>query len=214
MATRVLIVSDIAVHREGLEGVLRQCPRLEVLGSVATSAIDTLPRNDPPSVALIDAPAVEACDIARALRAALPDARLVAIGVIETEPTVLAYAEAGIGGYSTCDCSGADLVEIIDRVARGELVCSPRIAGRLMRHVAALADRGTGLAGGGELLERLTPRELEVLTSIRAGLSNKEIAQQLSLSLPTVKCHVHNILEKLGARNRTEAARAARAGGI
>jgi two-component system, NarL family, nitrate/nitrite response regulator NarL len=92
------------------------------------------------------------------------------------------------------------LVTTLESVARGELPCSPHIAASLMHHVAALSVRSDAYSPE----PRLTRREVEVAALIRAGRSNKEIATTLCIALPTVKSHVHNILEKLHARRRED----------
>jgi len=96
----------------------------------------------------------------------------------------------------------ADLRAVIESVARGEVVCSPRIAASLLRRIADLAAEREPPPP--EL--RLTSREIEIVELIDQGLSNKEIAQRLSIALPTVKNHVHSILDKLHVHRRAEAA--------
>lgn len=206
MAVRILIVGDVAMHREGIACLLGRHDRLKVVGTLASGAITTKALEDlAPEIALIDLPPAEAYATAAALSAAYPNARLIALGVPETEDAVVRCAEAGICGYSTREGCVEGLVAVIDGVGRGEFACPPRIAGRLMRHLGALAG------GPRETrLERLTAREREILEMISKGLANKEIASRLCLELPTVKTHVHNILDKLQVRNRTEAANAVR----
>lgn len=206
MEIRVFIVSDVALHRDGIACLLNRCPRVEVVRTIAPGQVagESL-ESAAPDVALIDVPPDDVCAVALALRAAYPAARLIALGVAETEEEVIRCAEAGISGYSEPDGCTEDLVAVIDGVARDELVCPPRIAGRLMRHVAALAGGKRDVR-----LVRLTAREREIVELISEGLANKEIASRLCLELPTVKSHVHNILEKLEVRNRTEAANVVR----
>jgi DNA-binding NarL/FixJ family response regulator len=95
-----------------------------------------------------------------------------------------------------------DLISALDSVSRGELLCPPRIAAGLRRRVAALAAARAPVGPRGHL----TRREAEVAGLIDAGLSNKQIAQRLCIEVPTVKNHVHNILEKLQVHRRGEAA--------
>jgi DNA-binding NarL/FixJ family response regulator len=126
------------------------------------------------------------------------------------EDQVVACAEAGIAGYVDRDASLRDLVATVRSVARGELLCSPRIAARLMRRVAELADQPRPP----QTPAHLTRREREVVALIDEGLSNKEIAQRLNIELPTVKHHVHNVIEKLGVRSRLQAAAHVRRRGL
>ena len=130
------------------------------------------------------------------------DPRVVLLAVPELEEEILACAEAGVAGYVTRNGSLEDLVVAIDSVGRGEVICSARVAGALMRRVAALASERRGLPGH----EPLTSRELDVAALLEAGFSNKEIAGRLCIEVTTVKHHVHNILEKLCVSRRGEAA--------
>jgi two-component system nitrate/nitrite response regulator NarL len=103
-----------------------------------------------------------------------------------------------------------DLVAAIDGVARGELRCSPQMAGALARRVADLAVR----AGRPAPPVQLTGRQLEIVGLIAAGLSNKEIARRLCIEVPTVKNHLHTIFEKLDVHRRGEAVARARSQGL
>jgi len=199
---RVLLVCDVAVHLDGLRCVLSRYPQVDVVAALAKDALSAgaLEATEP-DVALLDVDEGATGRVAAVLRSAYPDARLVGLG-IDSEDLIVTCAEAGICGYTTRDASADDLVAAIESAGRGELVCPPPVAGRLMRAVATLAE-GAGPAP----LGRLTSREREILAMIAEGLANKQIACRLGLELPTVKSHVHNVLEKLAVRNRTEAAR-------
>ena len=130
---------------------------------------------------------------------------MLAICVPGDERSVLACVEAGAVAYVTCEASLRELIAAVTRLARGEALCSPRMAGILLRRLASLAASCEPAAGAA-----LTRRELEVIELVGEGLSNKEIARRLSIELSTVKNHVHNILEKLGVNGRHEAAAVAR----
>jgi len=154
-----------------------------------------------PDVVLLDPAAAESVEMIRELTDSAPTVRVVALASSEAEADVIAYAEAGVSGFVTPDESIADLVATIVRAAQGDLVCSPRTAGTLLRRVTLLAAERPR----GSLAEPLTPRELEVARLLDEGLSNKEIALRLHLELPTVKHHVHHILQKLRAASRSQA---------
>jgi DNA-binding NarL/FixJ family response regulator len=206
MSVRVLIVGDVALHRTGIACLLGPYEHGEVVGPLASDAITREPpEHVAADVVLIDLPPAEAYAAAPPLSAAYPQARLIALAVQETEDAVVRCAEAGISGYSTREGCVEELVGVIDGVGRGELACPPRIAGRLMQHVGALAGSPHKAR-----VQRLTAREREIVEMISEGFANKEIARRLCLELPTVKPHVHNILDKLQVRNRTEAANAVR----
>ena len=198
----VLIAMEMRLYREGLAKALLRVPGLRVRASAASA--DELVRECrrvDPALLLLDMAAPCALEAAATLRLTHPRLRIVALGM-HGEDQVMACAEAGIAGYVDRDASLADLIQTVRSVARGELLCSPRIAGRLMRRVAELANEPRPVTSAATL----TSRELEVVALIDEGLSNKEIAQRLSIELPTVKHHVHNVIEKLGVRSRFQAA--------
>lgn len=208
MTLRIFVVADTRFHREVLAQGLAHGRECTVVGAAASAraALDASPGAAHADVVVIDVDASDRLDEARTLASALPVPRIVALGVPETEGDVIACAEAGVAGYVTREASIADLLDTVERVREGETPCPPRIAAGLFRRLAALsADRDAEPAAA------LTRREAEILRLIDAGLSNKEIAGRLQIELPTVKNHVHHILEKLHVHRRGEAA--ARANG-
>lgn len=201
--TRVIVVANIRLYREGLAHTLGSQAHIDVLGATdtgaaAVGAVDLVR----PDVVVVDTATPDGLSTVRALAGRCPGARIVALGVPEHEPELIACAEAGISGYVNRDGSIDDLIAAIDSVARGEMLCTPRIAAALVRRVATLA--GERSTAGTEA--RLTRREIEIGRLIDEGLSNKEIAQRLCIELPTVKNHVHHLLGKLDVRRRGEAA--------
>jgi DNA-binding NarL/FixJ family response regulator len=127
----------------------------------------------------------------------------VALSIVEEPDEVIAWAEAGISAYVSRDGSIDDVVGAITAAVSGELACTGRIAAALLRRVTVLsAENDADLPAA-----RLTRREREIVALIDEGLANKEIATRLQIQVPTVKNHVHNVLEKLGVRRRSEAAR-------
>jgi DNA-binding NarL/FixJ family response regulator len=197
----VLIVADVRLYREGLAAslssrnltVLATCPnRVEASARV---------RELGPDVVVVDMATRESLELIAELRRDTPNSRTLAFAVEEVTSDVLDCAEAGAAGYVTADASVDDLVDAIERIAREELVCSPRIAARLFRRISERASRLPFSQA-----KILTSRERQVLDCIRDGRSNKEIAQKLNIAEPTVKNHVHNLLEKLEVTNRAQAA--------
>jgi two-component system, NarL family, nitrate/nitrite response regulator NarL len=206
----VLLVSDIRLYREGVEAALVRHGGVDIVGGAAglRDAL-VLAARTRPNVALVDTTMPDSIAFIRALRNAVPEVQAVALTVNEREGEVVACAEAGVSGYVTRESSLDDLVAAISSVVRGEMLCSPRIAATLVRHVATLA--ATPLA---KPAATLTGRELEVVALLEEGLSNKEIAGRLLIEAATVKNHVHNILEKLQVHGRSEAAAEVRARGM
>lgn len=131
-------------------------------------------------------------------------ARVVLLGLVESEESVLRLAEVGAGGYVSTVASVADLISVVRSVQKGEFACRPEITYALFSYLAQLAnyDKGSILDAS-----TLTLRERQIFRLLSQRLMNKEIAAQLHLSEHTVKNHVHNILKKLGIRNRNFATR-------
>lgn len=201
--TRVVLISDVRLYREGLERILARDGRLEVLSiaSNVSSALQSL-CDLRPEVVLIDVGMPRALASIRKFRAAPSRPAVVALGVGPSAEDAVGCAEAGASGFVGRDGTIEDLVRTVESAVRGELLCSRRIAGALMRRVARLAARPRPQAE----TSPLTPRELEIVALINEGLTNKEIGSRLHLELTTVKNHVHNILSKLGVHTRGEAA--------
>jgi DNA-binding NarL/FixJ family response regulator len=204
----VMVVSDVRLYREGLAGSLAQRHRLAVV--CTANNVDDMGRLDAcdPDIVVLDMSARGSLDVIRRISSSASRARVIAFAVEETERDVLLCAEAGAAGYVPCDGTIDNLVDTIHSVARGELLCSPRIAATLFRalHVQVPKPEVDRLA------LTLTAREREIAPLIDRGLSNKEIAAHLRIEVATVKNHVHNLLEKLQVASRGEAAARLRAG--
>jgi DNA-binding NarL/FixJ family response regulator len=200
----IVIVGDVRLYRDGLAYVLGRTSGFNVVGSAGDAALGlTVALELSPDIVLLDLSMSHSRELAREISQAAPHISIVALGLTEEEDEVLSCAEAGMVGYVTREGSIEDLVAALESVARGELLCSPRMAGALLRHLGRMAaDRSRGAPAA-----ELTGREREILTLIDRGLSNKEIASHLGIELPTVKNHVHNLLEKLGVHRRAEAVR-------
>jgi len=201
----VFVVSEVRIYREGIASNLQQHSELEVVGTSATT-LDTVRRLTPvcPDVIVLDVSSRHSVELVRSLRRELSSVKIIVFGIEESEEQILAYAESGVAGYVGCDASMNDLVTIIMNVIRGELVCSPRLAGTLFQHIGSLASGPPAADWRGVL----TNRECEVLACLRASLSNKEIAQRLNIAEATVKNHVHSLLGKLQITKRTQALKA------
>lgn len=211
LGSRLLILGEVSLYREALARTLGRDDRFEVV-AVAGDAEEALAllEHVEADVFLVDTRMTGAVDAVRALSATAPHVKLVALAVPEVEDEVIAFAEAGAAAYVTLDGSLDDLASVVQSVERDEVPCSPGMAAVLFRRVAALARERQP----DPLEEKLTMRELDVLRLIEEGLANKEIAIALSIELPTVKNHVHRILEKLNVHRRTQAAAWARRYGL
>lgn len=203
---RVFVLTEIRLYREGLASLLDREDGMEVVGTASAqqAAIAEL-RELAPDVVLLDMAMLDSVATLRALVAALPSVKVIALAVPDSDGHLVACAEGGVAGYVRRNGDIADLLAAIDTAGRGELPCTPQVAGALARRVAALASEDPG-SRGVEPGAELTEREREVVALIDRGLSNKEIARNLCIEVPTVKNHVHNILEKLHVHRRSEAA--------
>ena len=202
---KILVVTEIRLYRDGVAAALLALPDVEsaVTAGSSTAAV-TNARGNECDIVLLDMAIANSTRTARALRAARPGTRVVALGVKEDGPDVVSCAEAGVVGYVSREAGLDELAEALRAAMRGEASCSGKIAAGLIRHIA----RQAGVRHGSGLLIQLTKRENEVLRLLETDLSNKEIARALDLQLSTVKNHVHNVLTKLGATGRAEIPRA------
>jgi DNA-binding NarL/FixJ family response regulator len=200
--TSVFIVAEVRLYREGLAGSLSASTRLAVVGTCASrSDARERVRRLCPDVVLVDVAATgDSLDLIRDLRAEAIPCKVLAFAVEEHAADIIECAEAGAAGYVTADASIEDLVTAIEQIARAELVCSPRIAAQLFGRISERSKQWSPDA------KTLTSRERQVLDCIRQGQSNKEIAQKLHIAEPTVKNHVHHLLEKLDVTTRAQAA--------
>jgi two-component system nitrate/nitrite response regulator NarL len=200
---RVLVVAAVRLYREGMAYSLERRDGLTVAGCAdCRDEALRLAATIPADVVVLDMATAESLALVRGFKQTAPNVKVVAFAVAENDSDIIACAEAGVNGYVPPAGSIDDLISAIHGVMRGELLCSPRVAGTLLRRLGTLASREpvTQLPGG------LTLREHEVVALIEAGLSNKEIAIRLHIEVATVKNHVHNLLDKLHVTTRAEAA--------
>lgn len=203
---RVLLVDDHAVFRRGLRSVIDVEDDMVVTGEAGSVAelahLDTatLGRVD---VALVDVrlPDGSGIDVAERLVSGLPDTRVVMLTVSDDDRDLYDAVKAGVVGYLLKEIAIDAVADAVRVAARGESSFSPQMATKLVAgftHMSTLAGQRPGPA-------RLTRRETEVLGCVAEGWSNRRVADALHVSENTVKNHLRNICEKLGARSRTEA---------
>jgi two-component system nitrate/nitrite response regulator NarL len=199
---RVIVAADVRLYREGLAIALQAGQRVNVIATAATAQeAVVVERSNRPDVALVDTEMPDGIAAIRAI-ALRQGTAVIALAVPERGPDVIACIEAGAAGYVTREGAVGDLVSVIESVLRGEAICSPRMVAVVLNRLSALAAERTTNSP----VDELTVRELQIVELIDVGLSNKEIAAQLSIDVSTVKNHVHHILEKLRVRRRAEAA--------
>ncbi|NEK57586.1 response regulator transcription factor [Geodermatophilus sabuli] len=209
---RVLLVDDQALFREALATLLEVRPEIEVVGEAGDG--DAALRRAAelrPDVVLMDLhmPVLDGIAATRRLRVEQPAVQVLALTTFDDDEDVFAALRAGAVGYLLKDVPSDRLVEALLAAARGESVLQPSVAARVIARLAQLPDDGPRRPQ--PLVVPLSERELEVLRLLADGGSNREIAAALFLAEGTVKNHVTNVLAKLGARDRTQAALRARA---
>jgi two-component system, NarL family, response regulator LiaR len=206
---RVLVVDDHAVVRQGLRAFLGLQDGIEVAGEAADGeeAIDAAARLRP-DVILMDLvmPRLDGVAAMRALRERLPSARVIVLTSFADDDKLLPALRAGAAGYLLKNAKPQELARAVRAAHAGEALLDPVVAARLVESLAA--------DGGEEPIDRLTPREREVLVLIGRGFPNKRIAIELGVSEKTVKTHVGHVLAKLGVSDRTQAAIAAVRAGL
>jgi DNA-binding NarL/FixJ family response regulator len=201
--TRVMIVDDHEVVREGLRSLLRRRPDLVVVGeadsveSAVREARTTVPDVIIMDVRLPDGSGVEAC---REIRSERPETKVLMLTSHADEDAVFASIMAGAVGYLLKQTRTGILIEAIERVMRGESLLDPAVAHRVLERVR------TGKIEADDELALVSVQERKVLDLIGEGKTNKEIAKDMVLSDKTVKNYVSRILAKLNLRRRSEAA--------
>ena len=208
---RVFIIAGVKLYGEGLAECLGQDDEITVIGveyrlGEALKLIEDLK----PDAVLFDTTISWTLEGIRNITRQGPNVELLALSVPEDEEVILDLVKVGISSYVTCDASLADLRAEIIGTLRGEASCSPRIARTLFAEMRRMADASDTPEVSAGASDRLTRREGEILGCIEQGMSNKEIANELSIGVSTVKNHVHNLLEKLRVNRRGEAAALAR----
>jgi len=203
MSIRVLLVDDHALARNGLRMVLDAEPDIEVVGEAAngTQAIHSAGRLHP-DVVLMDVRMPELDGIAATREVANDSTKVLILTTFDLDDYVYDSLAAGASGFLLKDAGPEQLTEAIRVVAAGDALLAPSVTRRLIDDVVGAGRRR--LARPPEL-DELTPRELEVLRLVAAGLSNAEIAERLVVEETTVKTHVSRVLAKLGLRDRVQA---------
>jgi DNA-binding NarL/FixJ family response regulator len=203
---RVMIVDDDALMREGLRAVLSSDERIEVVEEAGDGRVAVQrARHGRPDVVLMDVrmPELDGIAATAELLAAAPASRVMILTTFEDDAYILGALRAGASGFLLKRSSPEHLIAAIHTVAAGEALLSPSVTRRLIDRVARHPFIGEG--DDDPRLDELTPREREVLMLIAQGLSNREIAVELTVEETTVKSHVKRVLMKLQARDRVQA---------
>ncbi len=205
---RVFLVDDHALFRAGVRAELDPgVPDVTVIGEAGSvpEAVAGI-RHLLPDVVLLDVhmPDGGGAQVLHQLRPELPDVVVLALSVSDAAEDVIAVIRAGARGYVTKTISGRELAEAVRRVRAGDAVFSPRLAGFVLD---AFSDRPGAAPPVDPELDRLTPRERDVLRLLARGYAYKEIAAELFISVKTVETHVSSVLRKTQLSNRYELSR-------
>ena len=202
---RILVVDDHPVVRDGLTALLATQPDFTVIGEAATGA-EALRQTAAltPDVVIMDLqmPGINGAAATAAIRTAHPDVQVLVLTTYDTNADIISAIDAGAAGYLLKDTGREELCAAVRIAARGEAALSPSVAAKVLAHMRG--DRGASLSG----------REVEVLSAVSRGQSNKQIGRALRLSEATVKTHLLHIYAKLGVADRTGAVTAALERGI
>jgi len=204
MTIKLLIADDHTLFRQGLVGLMETREDLvRVIGEASTGRETIqLAAQLHPDIILMDIymPDGNGLEATREIRERFPDIKVVMLTSSESDSHLYRAVELGASGYLLKNLDASQLFESLGRVMKGEAAMTPEMASRLLK---GIARRSTDPTRGEEAL---TGRELTVLRMVAVGQSNSEIAEQLCISVHTVKTHIRSILDKLRLENRTQAA--------
>lgn len=206
---RVLLVDDHALFRSGIRSLLQRHPEFQIVGEAA-DGMEAVKRAGQlkPDVVLLDLhmPGLSGREAARMIAEETPQSHVLMLTVSEEEDDLLETLRAGACGYLLKNIAAETLVAAVRSAAQGESVISPQMMGALLKGVRSGAPKPPPTAAVPGELDKLTPREREILGYIALGHSNKEIARSLEVAESTVKIHVQNLLRKLKLSSRVQAA--------
>lgn len=208
--TKILIVDDHPVVREGIGAMLKRESDFKIVGEAANGqeAIDKA-RELSPDVILMDLrmPEVDGVEAITRIKADMPDIKFIILTTYSDDEYIFRGIAAGARAYLLKDAPREELFKAIRAVSRGESLIQPVVASRVLDKLAELSRKAPAS-------ETLSDREVEVLRLMAKGVSNKDIADQLSITQSTVKTHITSIFQKLAVTTRTEAVTTALKKGI
>ncbi|AQP47755.1 DNA-binding response regulator [Tessaracoccus aquimaris] len=196
---RVVIVDDHAMFRAGVRHEIGQHCEVVGEGEDVATAVAVIVETEPDVVLLdVHLPGGGGAEVIKQVLAVKPDVKFLALSVSDAAQDVIGVIRAGARGYVTKSISSEELVEGMVRVAGGDAVFSPRLAGFVLDAFSGSVD----VSSIDEDLDKLSAREREVLKLIARGYSYKEVAKELFISIKTVETHVSSVLRKLQLSNR------------
>jgi len=200
---RIIIADDHGVVREGTRELLQKEVDLDVIGDAGDGEEAVrLSREFKPDVAIVDInmPRLNGIEVTKQVKALSPKTAVLILTAYDYDQYVFALLDAGAAGYLLKDVPGQELVEAVRAVHAGESVLHPVIARKAINHVLYNGKKAKSLR-----TQVLSEREVEILLLAAKGKGNREIADELSLSMRTIQAHLGNIFDKLSVGSRTEA---------
>ena len=213
---RICIAEDIQLFREGLVNLINQQPDLEIVGEAEDGLeILSLARDLKPDLILMDInmPICDGIEATALVHEMLPDVTILILTSLEDDEKLLKAVKAGASGYLLKSASSQGFLRSVRSALDGEAILPRKLSIRLLEEYVA-ASRELNAKKTGVHSPTLTFRELEVLRFIARGLTNQEIADTLNVSVYTIKSHVRNLIDKLGAKNRWNAVAIAKERGL
>jgi NarL family two-component system response regulator LiaR len=201
---KILLAEDHVVVREGTRELIQHEEDMEVVGEAGDGeeAVEIALRTKPDVIIMdITMPSMNGIEATKLIKAKLPVTAILILTAYDNDQYVSALLEAGAAGYLLKNIKGRELIDAIRAVHAGESVLHPKIARKVLNRFAISGFKPEGEIGA----DLLSEREMEVLKYAAKGLSNRDIAEQLFLSIRTVQAHLGNIFNKLDVGSRTEA---------
>ena len=216
MKARICIAEDVQLFREGLVNLINQQPDLEIVGEAEDGLeILSLARDLRPDLILMDInmPICDGIEATALVHEMLPDVTILILTSLEDDEKLLKAVKAGASGYLLKSASSQGFLRSVRGALDGEAILPRKLSIRLLdEYVAASQELNAHKIGNHS--PTLTFREIEVLRFIAHGLTNQEIADSLNVSIYTIKSHVRNLIDKLGAKNRWNAVAIAKERGL
>ncbi len=209
---KVLLADDQTLIRQGIRLLLEIEADIQVVGQAA-NGLEAIQQVESlhPDVVLMDVrmPEMDGVEATRQVTQRFPDVKVIILTTFEDDETVFEGLKAGARGYLLKDISSEEMANAVRRVAAGEALIEPRLTRKVLAEFSRLASahesHPAAKAGTEGLQVALTEREQEVLNALAQGLSNREIADKLTITEGTVKNHVSSLIDKMGVRDRTQA---------
>jgi len=205
---RIILIEDNRLLREGISARLKKEPDINVVGAFSDSDFDTGKTAElKPQVVLLDLglTKLDSLEIVKSLKDKYQNIKVIVMDLVPIQEDILRFVDAGVSGFILKDATVPEFTNTIRLVAGGEKVLPPTMTGSLFSQIM---DYGIKELGTSKLIKsvKMTNREREIVGLIAEGLTNKDIALNLNLSIYTIKSHVHNILEKMALNSRVQIA--------